>query len=44
VRRREAAVVIDRIKRGEDPFPPEPPPEPTVAGPIRLVDNQVAAG
>ena len=29
--RREAAVVIDRIKRGEDPFPPEPAPEPTVA-------------
>ena len=31
VRRREAAVVIDRIKRGEDPIPPEPAPEPTVA-------------
>ncbi len=29
--RREAAVVIDRIKRGEDPHPPEPAPEPTVA-------------
>ncbi len=29
--RREAAVVIDRIKRGEEPFPPEPAPEPTVA-------------
>ena len=29
--RREAAAVIDRIKRGEDPFPPEPAPEPTVA-------------
>ena len=31
VRRREAAAVIDRIKRGEDPIPSEPPPEPTVA-------------
>ena len=31
VRRREAAVVIDRIKRGEDPIPPEPVAEPTVA-------------
>ena len=30
-RRREAAVVIDRIKRGEDPRPPKPAPEPTVA-------------
>ena len=30
-RRREAAVVIDRIKRGEDPWPPKPAPEPTVA-------------
>ena len=30
-RRREAAVVIDRIKRGEDPWPPKPVPEPTVA-------------
>ena len=29
--RREAAVVIDRIKRGEEPFPPAPAPEPTVA-------------
>ena len=29
--RREAAVVIDRIKRGEDPHPPAPAPEPTVA-------------
>ena len=29
--RREAAVVIDRIKRGEVPKPPEPAPEPTVA-------------
>ena len=28
--RRQAAVVIDRIKRGEGPFPPEPAPEPTV--------------
>ena len=30
-RRREAAIVIDRIKRGEDPKPSEPAPEPTVA-------------
>ena len=30
-RRREAAAVIDRIKRGDDPMPPEPAPEPTVA-------------
>ena len=30
-RRREAAAVIDRIKRGDDPRPPEPAPEPTVA-------------
>ena len=29
--RREAAAVIDRIKRGEEPFPPKPAPEPTVA-------------
>ena len=29
-RRREAAEVIDRIKRGEDPLPPVPAPEPTV--------------
>ena len=29
--RREAAAVIDRIKRGLDPEPPEPAPEPTVA-------------
>ena len=29
--RREATAVIDRIKRGEEPFPPEPAPEPTVA-------------
>ena len=29
-RRREAAEVIDRIKRGLDPLPPEPEPEPTV--------------
>ncbi len=29
--RKEAAVVIDRIKRGEDPHPPPPAPEPTVA-------------
>ena len=26
-RRREAAAVIDRIKRGEDPIPPKPEPE-----------------
>ena len=30
-RRREAARVIDRIKRGLDPVPPEPGPDPTVA-------------
>ena len=30
-RRREAASVIDRIKRGLDPIPPEPEPDPTVA-------------
>ncbi len=29
--RRDAAAVIDRIKRGEDPRPPKPAPEPTVA-------------
>ena len=29
--RREAVVMIDRIKRGEDPVPPEPVAEPTVA-------------
>ena len=29
--RRLAAVVIDRIKRGEDPVPPPPQPDPTVA-------------
>ena len=30
-RRREAATIIDRIKRGLAPVPPEPEPEPTVA-------------
>ena len=30
-RRREAAEIIDRIKRGLDPAPPEPEPDPTVA-------------
>ena len=29
--RRQAATVIDRIKRGEDPFPVAPEPEPTIA-------------
>ena len=29
--RREAVVIIDRIQRGEDPVPPEPVSEPTVA-------------
>ena len=29
--RKQAAVVIDRIKRGEDPMPTPPAPEPTVA-------------
>ena len=42
--RREAAAVIDRIKRGEDPFPPEPAPEPTVADLAdRFLDKFVAA-
>ena len=44
VRRREAAAVIDRIKRGEDPVPSEPPPEPTVADLAeRFLKNYVAA-
>ena len=30
-RRRQAAEVVDRIKRGLDPLPPEPEPDPTVA-------------
>ena len=30
-RRREAAEIIDRIKRGLEPIPPEPEPDPTVA-------------
>ena len=43
VRRREAAVVIDRIKRGEDPWPPTPAPEPTVADLAeRFLKNHVA--
>ena len=43
-RRREAAVAIDRIKRGEDPKPPEPAPEPTVADLAALcLKNHVAA-
>ena len=29
--RKEATAVIDRIRRGEDPFPPEPAPDPTMA-------------
>ena len=29
--RKRAAVIIDRIKRGEDPVPPPPRPEPTMA-------------
>ena len=29
--RRQAAAMIDRIRRGEDPVPAEPAPEPTVA-------------
>ena len=36
-RRREAAIVIDRIKRGEDPKPSKPPPPPTVADLSELV-------
>ena len=43
VRRREAAIVIDRIKRGEDPMPPKPVPEPTVADlAARCLKNHVA--
>ena len=43
-RRREAAAAIDRIKRGEDPMPPEPAPEPTVADLAELcLKNHVAA-
>ena len=43
-RRREAAAAIDRIKRGEDPKPPEPAPEPTVADLAALcLKNHVAA-
>ena len=30
-RRQEAAEVIDRIKRGEEPIPPKPAPKPTVS-------------
>ena len=30
-RRQEAAEVIDRIKRGEEPVPPKPAPKPTVS-------------
>ena len=42
-RRREAAIVIDRIKRGEDPKPPELAPEPTVADLAeRFLKNHVA--
>ena len=42
-RRREAAIVIDRIKRGEDPKPPKPAPEPTVADlAARCLKNHVA--
>ena len=42
-RRREAAIVIDRIKRGEDPMPPKPAPEPTVADlAARCLKNHVA--
>ena len=42
-RRSEAAVVIDRIKRGEDPWPPKPAPEPTVADLAeRFLKNHVA--
>ena len=38
--RREAVVMIDRIKRGEDPVPRAPAPEPTVAD---LADRYVKA-
>ena len=38
------AAAIDRIKRGEDPKPPEPAPEPTVADLAALcLKNHVAA-
>ena len=38
--RKKAAVVIDRIKRGEDPVPPEPEPPLTVA---RLAERYLEA-
>jgi len=38
--RGRAAAVIDRIRRGEAPFPPEPAPEPTMAD---LADRYVTA-
>ena len=38
-RRREAAFVIDRIKQGEDPMPPEPAP-----GCTRLPSGRARAG
>ena len=38
--RKDAAVIIDRIKRGEDPVPAPPEPELTVAG---LVERYVRA-
>ena len=42
-RRREAAIVIDRIKRGEESMPPKPAPEPTVADlAARCLKNHVA--
>ena len=42
--RRLAAVAIDRIKRGEDPLPPAPAPEPTMAGLAeRYMRDRVAA-
>ena len=42
-RQGEAAVVIDRIKRGEDPKPPKPAPKPTVADLAeRCLKNHVA--
>ena len=41
--RKQAAAIIDRIKRGEDPVPPPPRPEPTMADLAeRFMDAHVA--
>ena len=39
----QAADVIDRIRRGEDPFPPAPAPEPTMAELAELAERYVKA-